>query len=202
MLRVSRFIFPFLLGGVLRPAVPVPELRNQFILAGIGLELEGGVFDIEPDSELLFKLVGYSDCPAELHVFHDNVRREGAEVRRQAPDMEMMHAFYSGEASYVRGHFVEVDAAWRTLGQDVRRLEQKIPRALDDEYADDNGQDGVENLKIEKSFSKKNSNTKFEAKKSAALIALMNSMLNEHPCRKIDNNFIEKQLEQAVKESV
>ena len=39
--------------------------------------------------------------------------------------------------------------------------------------------------------------TKSEARRSAALIALMNSVFNEHPTRKISNEFIEKSVESA-----
>lgn len=39
--------------------------------------------------------------------------------------------------------------------------------------------------------------TKSEARRSAALIALMNSVFNEHPTRKITNQFIEQSVESA-----
>lgn len=44
--------------------------------------------------------------------------------------------------------------------------------------------------------------TKSDAKKSAALLALMNSMFNEHPQRKISNDFIKNSLENAHKDLV
>ena len=39
--------------------------------------------------------------------------------------------------------------------------------------------------------------TKSEARRSAALISLMNSVFNEHPTRKITNEFIQKSVESA-----
>ena len=47
-----------------------------------------------------------------------------------------------------------------------------------------------------------NTNTKSEAKKSAALLALMNSLFNEHPLRRINEDFIKKSLESAHKDFV
>jgi len=44
----------------------------------------------------------------------------------------------------------------------------------------------------------KNTSTKQEAKKSAALISLMNSVFNEHPLRKINEEFIKKSVEEIV----
>jgi hypothetical protein len=49
---------------------------------------------------------------------------------------------------------------------------------------------------------KKNSNTKLEAKKSAALISFMNSILNEHPLRRITHQFISESLETAMRDNV
>ncbi|XP_072350331.1 LIX1-like protein, partial [Scyliorhinus torazame] len=40
--------------------------------------------------------------------------------------------------------------------------------------------------------------TKAEARRSAAKIALMNSVFNEHPSRRINNNFIEKSVSEAL----
>ncbi|CAF0800797.1 unnamed protein product [Brachionus calyciflorus] len=45
-----------------------------------------------------------------------------------------------------------------------------------------------------------NSLTKSDAKKSAALLALMNSIFNEHPLRRIDEDFIRKSIESASKD--
>ncbi|RNA43793.1 LIX1 [Brachionus plicatilis] len=42
--------------------------------------------------------------------------------------------------------------------------------------------------------------TKSDAKKSSALLALMNSMFNEHPLRKINHDFIKKSIENAQKD--
>ena len=39
--------------------------------------------------------------------------------------------------------------------------------------------------------------TKAEARRSAAKIALMNSVFNEHPSRKISDDFIEKAVQEA-----
>jgi LIX1-like protein len=39
--------------------------------------------------------------------------------------------------------------------------------------------------------------TKSDARRSAALICLMNSVFNEHPTRKITNEFIQKSIESA-----
>jgi LIX1-like protein len=39
--------------------------------------------------------------------------------------------------------------------------------------------------------------TKSDARRSAALIALMNSVFNEHPSRKITNEFIGKSVDSA-----
>ncbi|GFS46631.1 protein limb expression 1 homolog [Trichonephila inaurata madagascariensis] len=39
--------------------------------------------------------------------------------------------------------------------------------------------------------------TKAEARRSAAKIALMNSVFNEHPSRRISDDFIEKAVEEA-----
>ncbi len=47
-----------------------------------------------------------------------------------------------------------------------------------------------------------NSQTKNDARKSAALIALMNSVFNEHPLRKINSEFIQKSVENAQKDFV
>lgn len=40
--------------------------------------------------------------------------------------------------------------------------------------------------------------TKAEARRSAAKIALMNSVFNEHPSRRITNDFIEKSVGEAL----
>ncbi len=47
-----------------------------------------------------------------------------------------------------------------------------------------------------------NALTKMEAKKSAATISLMNSIFNEHPLRRITDEFIGKSIENAQKEMV
>jgi hypothetical protein len=47
-----------------------------------------------------------------------------------------------------------------------------------------------------------NSITKLEARKSAALISLMNSVFNEHPLRKITEEFIKKSIESAQQDMV
>ncbi len=47
-----------------------------------------------------------------------------------------------------------------------------------------------------------NSITKLEARRSAALISLMNSVFNEHPLRRISEEFIKKSIESAQKETV
>jgi LIX1-like protein len=44
--------------------------------------------------------------------------------------------------------------------------------------------------------------TKLEAKKSAATISLMNSIFNEHPLRRITDEFISKSIEDAQRELV
>lgn len=44
--------------------------------------------------------------------------------------------------------------------------------------------------------------TKNEARKSAALISLMNSVFNEHPLRKINEEFIQKSIENAQRDFV
>ena len=44
--------------------------------------------------------------------------------------------------------------------------------------------------------------TKSDAKKSAAFLALMNSMFNEHPLRKINQEFVKKSIENAQKNLV
>ena len=44
--------------------------------------------------------------------------------------------------------------------------------------------------------------TKNEARRSAALISLMNSVFNEHPLRKINEEFINKSIENAHKDLV
>lgn len=44
--------------------------------------------------------------------------------------------------------------------------------------------------------------TKAEARRSAALIALMNSVFNEHPLRKINEEFIQKSVDNAQKDFV
>lgn len=43
----------------------------------------------------------------------------------------------------------------------------------------------------------KNCPTKAEARRSAAKIALMNSVFNEHPSRRISDDFIEKAVTEA-----
>lgn len=43
----------------------------------------------------------------------------------------------------------------------------------------------------------KNCPTKAEARRSSAKIALMNSVFNEHPSRKISDDFIEKAVHEA-----
>jgi hypothetical protein len=47
-----------------------------------------------------------------------------------------------------------------------------------------------------------NTTTKLEARKSAALISLMNSIFNEHPLRRINEEFIKKSVESAQKDVV
>ncbi len=47
-------------------------------------------------------------------------------------------------------------------------------------------------------FSLQNCPTKAEARRSAAKIALMNSVFNEHPSRKISDEFIEKAVGDAL----
>lgn len=44
--------------------------------------------------------------------------------------------------------------------------------------------------------------TKHDAKKSAAQIALMNSFFNEHPLRRINEEFIQKSTENAQRDFV
>jgi hypothetical protein len=44
--------------------------------------------------------------------------------------------------------------------------------------------------------------TKIEAKKSASLISLMNSVFNEHPLRRINEEFIKKAIESTQNEIV
>lgn len=44
--------------------------------------------------------------------------------------------------------------------------------------------------------------TKHDAKKSAAQIALMNSFFNEHPLRRINEDFIQKSTENAQRDFV
>ena len=46
-------------------------------------------------------------------------------------------------------------------------------------------------------FSSQNCPTKAEARRSSAKIALMNSVFNEHPSRKITDEFIEKAVTEA-----
>ncbi len=47
-----------------------------------------------------------------------------------------------------------------------------------------------------------NAQTKNDARRSAALIALMNSVFNEHPLRKINSEFIQKSVENAQRDFV
>ena len=47
-----------------------------------------------------------------------------------------------------------------------------------------------------------NCSNKLEAKKNAALISLMNSVFNEHPLRRINEDFIAKSAENAQKDYV
>ena len=47
-----------------------------------------------------------------------------------------------------------------------------------------------------------NTLTKLEAKKSAATISLMNSIFNEHPLRRITDDFIAKSVEDAQRDMV
>ena len=44
--------------------------------------------------------------------------------------------------------------------------------------------------------------TKSDAKKSAALLSLMNSIFNEHPLRKISEEFIKKSIDTAQNDFV
>lgn len=46
-------------------------------------------------------------------------------------------------------------------------------------------------------FCRQNCPTKAEARRSAAKIALMNSVFNEHPSRRISDDFIEKAVSEA-----
>ncbi len=49
---------------------------------------------------------------------------------------------------------------------------------------------------------KKNVNNRNEARKSAALISLMNSVFNDHPLRVINEEFIKNSIENAQKDLV
>lgn len=55
----------------------------------------------------------------------------------------------------------------------------------------------LRNLVCHSTFYPQNCPTKAEARRSAAKIALMNSVFNEHPSRKITDEFIDKAVMEA-----
>src|ERR1700722_13641009 len=82
------------------------------------LELDGGMVDLELPVESIFEVGENADALRRRNIGNRHVACEGARVRAQAPNMQVVNIYHALNRFHDRTNLVQRDAARRALEQD------------------------------------------------------------------------------------
>src|SRR3954468_11915308 len=108
------------------------------------LELDGGVADVEVVFEHMVEAVEDGGALRGGNVGDGDVAGQGAGLRAQAPDVEVVDIEDAGYRLHVGADVIEVDAAGRAFKEDVEGFADDADRGPEDERGDDEREDGVD----------------------------------------------------------
>src|SRR6185437_9683977 len=123
------------------------RLVGAGLVAGVdgGLELEGGVLDVEVAGQAFLELVEQpGGVPVvEAVVLDDDVGGQGGEPGGDGPGVQVVHAEHVGDLREVRADLFHVHALGGGLQQDAPGVAQQLPRRLNHQDDHEEGGDGV-----------------------------------------------------------
>ena len=100
------------------------------------LQLQRGVRDVIMLPEQLAQRRLNLGSGAHRNVIRQNVHRERAQLLRDAPDVQIVHAAHPRHRLHLRDHLLHVNVARGLLHQNVNRLLDDAPGVEQDQHAD------------------------------------------------------------------